>query len=130
MDFDTFAPGYKSENVVTEHWVAAARHLVLKAFHILGVKHQDIVSGTRENGPFDGGGSIFHYNFRLLALSEDILLDFIDVDCALRDGGIHGNQAVAAVLLAELVLRLHTPLQFPVLQAPLGEFAPVRRQFA
>ena len=54
MNLDAVGPGHESEYVITEYWIAAFGHLVVKPFQVLCVDYENIV-GRFAAYPFVAG---------------------------------------------------------------------------
>ena len=70
MNLDSFGTCNKTENIVSEHWIAATSHLIVNTPDVLGVNYKNVISA-----------------FLLHHFLTTLLLEF----CRIRLNGTLGN---------------------------------------
>ena len=131
MNLDAVGPCHEAENVVSEYRVATAGHLVIQALKVLGIDYQDVIPGGRTAlplAPRGGCGSLIGSaggldcpGLHLLVL-QNIVLDDVNVQCPLPDGGeerVHRRVLELLHQLGHIVVR---KFQLPVLQPSVQQF--------
>ena len=129
MNLDAVRAGDKAKDIVPENRVAALGHLVIQAFDVFGIEHQDVVLGLTGAALFGlGHDGLCRFYGRGMArfLTQDIVLDLVHVQRLIADSGIEARERGIVQLFAQFREHFVRKFQLPVLQAALQDFLAIR----
>ena len=129
MNLDAVRAGDKAKDIVPENRVAALGHLVIQAFDVFGIEHQDVVLGLTGAALFGLGhdGLCRFYGRRMACfLAQDIVLDLVHVQRFIADGRIEARERGIVQLFTQFREHFVRKFQLPVLQAALQDFLAIR----